>query len=94
MLRSSNLGDKADGAKIVIKLYKSDSRLLDIVNDELLKGYNSNSNDRNYVEAMAWLCNALGASGQARYASTLEKVSQEAPNKKAAKICAQESETP
>ncbi|MFO7665265.1 MAG: CsgG/HfaB family protein [Desulfobacterales bacterium] len=82
MLRSPNLGDKANGAKIVAKLYKSDSRLLDIVNDELLKGYNSNSNDRNYVEAMAWLCNALGASRQARYAPTLEKVSQGTSNRK------------
>ncbi len=82
MLRSSNLGDKADGAKIVVKLYKNDQAILDIVNNELLKGYNSRSDDRNYVEAMAWLCNALGASGQAKYASTLEKVSQEAPNKK------------
>jgi TolB-like protein len=82
MLRSSSLGDKEDGAKIVAKLYKSDQILLDIVNDELLKGYNSHSDDRNYVEAMAWLCNALGASGQAKYASTLEKVSQEAPNRK------------
>ena len=82
MLRSSSLGDKADGAKIVAKQYKNDTRLLDIVNDELLKGYNSNSNDRNFVEAMAWLCNALGASGQARYASTLEKVSQDAQNRK------------
>jgi TolB-like protein len=82
MLRSSNLGDKADGAKIVAKLYKSDQKLLDIVNDELLKGYNSRSDDRNYVEAMAWLCNALGASGQAKYASTLEKVSHDAPDRK------------
>jgi len=82
MLRSSKLEDKADGAKIITKLYKSDQKLLDIVNDELLKGYNSNTNDRNYVEAMAWLCNALGSSGQAKYASTLEKVSQDAPNRK------------
>jgi len=82
MLRSSSLGDKADGAKIVAKQYKNDSKLLDIVNDELLKGYNGNSNDRNFVEAMAWLCNALGASGQSRYAATLEKVSQEAQNRK------------
>jgi len=82
MLRSSSLGDKADGAKIVAKQYKNDSKLLDIVNDELLKGYNGNSNDKNFVEAMAWLCNALGASGQSRYASTLEKVSQEAENRK------------
>jgi TolB-like protein len=82
MLRSPNMGDKADGAKIVAKLYKNDPKLLDIVNDELLKGYSANSDDRNFVEAMAWLCNALGASGQSRYASTLEKVSQGASNRK------------
>lgn len=82
LLRSSSMGDKADGAKIVAKLYKNDPKLLDIVNDELLKGYSANSDDRNFVEAMAWLCNALGASGQSRYASTLEKVSQGASNRK------------
>jgi len=82
MLKSSRMTDKEAAAKIVAKLYANDQAILDIVNDELLKGYNSSSGDRDFIEAMAWLCNALGASGQARYLSTLEKVSHEAPNKK------------
>jgi len=82
MLKSSSLKDKAAAAKIVAKLYTHDQAILDIVNDELLKGFNSSSDSKDYVETMAWLCNALGASGQAKYASTLEKVSQEAPNRK------------
>lgn len=82
MLKSSSLPDKEAGAKIVTKLYANDQAILDIVNDELLKGYNSSSGSKDFVEAMAWLCNALGASGQAKYVSTLEKVSNDAPNKK------------
>lgn len=82
MLKSSSLRDKEAAAKIVAKLYAHDQTILDIVNEELLKGYNSPSDSKDYVETMAWLCNALGASGQAKYASTLEKVSQEAPNRK------------
>ncbi|MDP3286225.1 MAG: CsgG/HfaB family protein [Desulfobacterales bacterium] len=82
MLRSSSLRDKEAAAKIVAKQYTNDQTILDIVNEELLKGYTGTSNSKDYVETMAWLCNALGASGQAKYASTLEKVSQEAPNRK------------
>ncbi|MDP2862782.1 MAG: CsgG/HfaB family protein [Desulfobacterales bacterium] len=82
MLKSSSLKDKAAAAKIVAKQYAHDQAILDIVNEELLKGFNSSSDSKDYVETMAWLCNALGASGQAKYASTLEKVSKEAPNRK------------
>ncbi|MBU2621838.1 MAG: CsgG/HfaB family protein [Proteobacteria bacterium] len=82
MLRSSSLRDKEEAAKIVAKLYKHDQTILDVVNEELLKGYTSPSGSKDYVEAMAWLCNALGASGLPKYASTLEKVSQEAPNRR------------
>jgi hypothetical protein len=82
MLKSSSLKDKAAAAKIVAKLYAHDQAILDIVNEELLKGFNSPSDSKDYVETMAWLCNALGASGQAKYASTLEKVSKEASNNK------------
>jgi len=82
MLKSSSLRDKAAAAKIVAKQYTQDQTILDIVNEELLKGFNSPSDSKDYVETMAWLCNALGASGQAKYASTLEKVSQEASNRK------------
>ncbi|MBU1053111.1 MAG: hypothetical protein KKC46_04680 [Proteobacteria bacterium] len=82
MLKSSNLKDKEAAAKIVAKLYRNDQRILDIVNEELLRGYNSSSNDRYFVNSMAWLCNALGASGNSKYRSTLETVSNNAPNRK------------
>jgi TolB-like protein len=82
LLKSSRMADKETAAKLVIKHYKNDQAILDIVNDELLKGYNSSTGDRDFAEAMSWLCNALGASGQMRYASTLEKVSQGTSNKK------------
>ena len=82
MLKSSNLKDKAAAAKAVARQYAKDQTILDIVNEELLKGFNSPSNSKDYGETMAWLCNALGASGQAKYAPTLEKVSQEASDKK------------
>ncbi|MFH2043813.1 MAG: FlgO family outer membrane protein [Pseudomonadota bacterium] len=82
MLKSSNLEDKEAAAKIVAKLYRNDQRILDIVNDELLKGYNGPSSDRHFVNSMAWLCNALGASGNSKYRSTLDTVSRNAPNRK------------
>ncbi|MBU4035712.1 MAG: hypothetical protein KKA35_04695, partial [Proteobacteria bacterium] len=82
MLKSSSMRDKEAAAKIVAKKYRNDQRILDIVDDELLKSYNSSTGDRDFVDAMAWLCNALGASGQTKYRSTLETVSNSASNKK------------
>lgn len=82
MLKSSSMRDKEAAAKAAAKLYRNDQKILEIVNEELLKGYNNPSDNRDYVEAMAWLCNALGASGQAKYISTLETVSNSAPNRK------------
>ncbi len=82
MLRSSNLSNKERAAKIIAKQHNNDQRILDMVNEELLKGYNRSADDRDYVEAMAWLCNALGASGYPKYRSTLQTVSDNAPNRK------------
>jgi hypothetical protein len=52
------------------------------VRDTLLKGYNAHPRDRRYADAMAWLCNILGASGDRRYATTLETVSRQSTNRK------------
>nr|CBX31829.1 hypothetical protein N47_N26540 [uncultured Desulfobacterium sp.] len=82
MLKSSSMSDKEKGAKIAAKQYRNDTRILDVVNEELLKSYNSSADDRDFVDAMAWLCNALGASGQSKYISTLETVSNNALNRK------------
>ena len=36
----------------------------------------------NYIDAMAWLCNALGRSGQVQYKETLREVSKNAGHRK------------
>ena len=84
MLRSHNVTEKRTAAKIIYrhKLYSRHPELLEVVNEELLKGYNTNIRDKNYVDAMAWLCNVLGASRQTDYKATLEKVAREARSKK------------
>ena len=56
--------------------------LLEVVNEELLKGYQKKTNDKAYAEAMSCLCNAIGASKNKKYISTLEKVGKETPNRK------------
>lgn len=83
MLRSSDAGALQKGAK---RLYNSsfskDSRVLQQVREILLKGYNAHPRDRRYADAMAWLCNILGASGDRRYATTLETVGRQSTNRK------------
>jgi len=82
MLRSNDSGQKVRAAKKIFKLYSHDPQLLCIVNKELLKGYHINIKDRHHVDAMAWLCKILGASGQTKYKATLKKVAQEASSSK------------
>jgi len=82
-LSSSDSAIKRDAA---IKLYRSgdfrDPYLLEIVNLELIKGYNQNLNDGVHIDAMAWLCRILGASGNELYYKSLEEVMQSSESRK------------
>jgi hypothetical protein len=40
------------------------------------------STDRDHIDAMSWLCKALGSSGMGKYRSTLSTVANNAPHKK------------
>ena len=60
--------------------------LFDVVNEELLKGYQQRTGDRNHIDTMAWLCKALAASGMSKYVKTLEKVADTATNTKLQKF--------
>lgn len=81
-LKSSSPIQVREGAKIVLRKYIADPQMLDAANDALLAGYMEQPNDRNHVDAMAWLCKALGASGQSKYLATLQEVARKAPNRK------------
>ncbi|HIJ78954.1 MAG: DUF2846 domain-containing protein [Desulfobulbaceae bacterium] len=74
MLRSNDPGQKRDAAKIIYNSYSNDSALLQVANEALLNGYNENTNSKLQIDAMAWLCKAIGRSGQKKYLSTLQQV--------------------
>jgi TolB-like protein len=82
MLRSHDATKIRTAARIIYKSYSRHPELLEVINEELLKGCNMNVRDKNHVDAMAWLCNVLGASRQSDYKATLEKVAREARSKK------------
>ncbi|MBA3018494.1 MAG: hypothetical protein KJ550_00845 [Proteobacteria bacterium] len=82
MLQSDDLKNKTAAAKEIAISYSKSPELLEVVNEELLKEYSKKSNDKYFADAMAWLCNVLGGSGDKKYIQTLEKVAKEAPNRK------------
>ncbi len=88
MLQSSSTKDQRYAAKKIIRSHSSNRVLLDVVNRELLKGYQQKSRDRHHVDVMAWFCKVLGASKQSRYASTLSKVADSDANRKLKKYAA------
>ncbi|MGD8837888.1 MAG: hypothetical protein PVJ19_23315 [Desulfobacteraceae bacterium] len=81
-LRSSAPTEKRHAAIAIHRFYLHNKRLVAVVEDELLKGYRIWTRDKRYVDAMAWMCNVLGDSGNQKYAPTLRKVSYSAKNRK------------
>lgn len=81
-LGSDNAIAQRDAAKRIIRARLYDAKVMDAAEKALLKGYNSHCNDRNQVDAMAWLCKALGASGNSKYRDALNTVSRDAANRK------------
>ena len=89
MLRSGNLRSKTDAGKLIVREGVKDTAVLDVVEQELLKGYLASGDDRAAVEAMSWLCKALGASGNGKYRGSLQTVAQKAPHRKLQKYAEQ-----
>lgn len=82
MLKSNDPKKIRFAAKKIARNYPQNSELLEVVNEELLKGYQKKTGDKYYIDAMSWLCNVIGLSGKNIYIPTLEKVGKEAPNRK------------
>lgn len=81
-LRSSNSHTKRDAAKTLARSFPRHPAALEAANQELLAGYQSNSEDDDHVDAMSWLCKVLGASRDTRYAETLRTVAGNTNNRK------------
>jgi hypothetical protein len=82
MLQSSDYTEKTRGAKYVARYYGDNPMLLQQAEKELLAGYQTETRERDYVEAMGWMCNVLGRSRNSQYKGTLEEVSKNASNRR------------
>jgi len=60
LLKSPNSKEKIKGAQYTVKSFPTNPQLLRVAEQELLKGYEVRTRDRNHAEAMAWMCNVLG----------------------------------
>jgi pimeloyl-ACP methyl ester carboxylesterase len=74
LLTSIDSNRQRTGARLIYRKKINNPRMFDTAEQELLDGYLVNLADSGHIDAMAWMCNLLGASGQARYRPTLEKV--------------------
>ncbi len=85
LLKSPNSKEKIKGAQYTVKSFPTNPQLLKVAEEELLKGYEVRTRDRNHAEAMAWMCNVLGRSKQLQYKDTLEMVYKNAASRKVKK---------
>lgn len=81
-LRSFAPTEKRQAAIAIHRFYLHNKKLIAVVEDELLKGYRIRTRDKKYIDAMAWMCNVLGDSGDPKYSATLKKVSHTAKSRK------------
>jgi hypothetical protein len=63
-------------------------RVMEQAANILTEQYNQSTNDRYHVDAMAWICKALWASGQAKYVTVLETVEKQTESAKLRKYAA------
>lgn len=82
LLRSTESGNKRNGAKRAHRYFANDAGVIAVVAEELDKGYAEKPRDRHHVDAMAWLCNVLGASKDMKYKDLLTLVAKKSPSKK------------
>ncbi len=81
MLKSNKLSLKRDAAKYIYRGGYTEEKLFDVVNEEILQGYkNTSAGDKNAIDTMAWLCKALGSSGNPKYRQTLVQVTKGTKN--------------
>ena len=82
LLQSDSAVDLRSGAKSVYYRHLDNKYLTDLAAQVLLEEYNQQMRDRNHVDAMAWLCKALGKTGNSSYRAALETVAETGKSRK------------
>jgi hypothetical protein len=86
MLASGGVSSMQRSGEEIFNQGLTDQELLDVAAEALAQNYAKNTGET-YVNAMSWLCKALGVSGNGRYRELLTDVSKKAANRKLAKYC-------
>lgn len=81
-LRSDDSVTKRQAVISIARSYGQNAMLLEAVEEELLEGYNKHVEDKYQVDAIAWMCKVLSASGDVRYRKSLATVADSATNSK------------
>jgi hypothetical protein len=63
-----------DVAQSLYNTGNTNTEVLDITAETLLERYQRSADDRDAVDAVSWMCRALGASGNSRYRPVLERI--------------------
>jgi len=82
MLGSDNVRLKRDAAKMIVRRMKTDPKVFDAAAAALTEMGKNIREENTYVDTMAWLCKALAASGDRKYAEVLEQLIASTSNEK------------
>lgn len=81
MLQSGSVYQIRNAAKYVYRRYYKNDYLTGLAEQALLQNYTKEPTNTQ-IDAMAWLCKALGRSGNKRFSETLKTVAENAPHRK------------
>jgi hypothetical protein len=87
MLASGGPGTIRQAADDIFSTAYSDQEVLDLAAQVLSELYLKNPDTRDYADATAWLCKALGNSGKGRYRQVLEQVAKSDIRRNTRKYC-------
>jgi hypothetical protein len=87
MLANGGPSSIRSAAESIYNTGNTDQDVLDAAAETLAQNYRKNPSSETYADAMAWLCRALGNSGNARYKAVVEDVANNAESRKLKKHC-------
>lgn len=76
MLNSDNIVQRTTAAKKITGSGLTEPELFNLIKEKLLNNYQSNPENPDHIDEMAWLCKALASSGNMEYQSTLQSVAE------------------
>ncbi len=82
MLRSKDSAKVRQAAKHLHRRYRSNSVVIANAHDVLNNRFRERPSDSNFIDAMAYLCNILGASNESRHRNLLTKIKSDSTSRK------------